>query len=204
MHHYYKEEAMLKKILVILACALPVLCASIAGTSESVARNPVVLMETSLGNVKLELFAKEAPLSVKNFLDYVNSGFYDGTVYHRVIPNFMIQGGGFTSDLMQKQTNLPIRNEADNGLKNRSGTLAMARTMVVDSATAQFFINVADNSPLNHRDKTSQGYGYAVFGKVSDGMDVVHKIAAVKTGMQKGFRDVPETPVVIRSMKVLP
>jgi peptidyl-prolyl cis-trans isomerase A (cyclophilin A) len=204
MHHYYKEEAMLKKILVILACALPVLCASIAGASESVARNPVVLMETSLGNVKLELFAKEAPLSVKNFLDYVNSGFYDGTVYHRVIPNFMIQGGGFTSDLMQKQTNLPIRNEADNGLKNRSGTLAMARTMVVDSATAQFFINVADNSPLNHRDKTSQGYGYAVFGKVSDGMDVVHKIAAVKTGMQKGFRDVPETPVVIRSMKVLP
>ena len=161
-------------------------------------------METSLGNVKLELFAKEAPISVKNFLDYVNSRFYDGTVYHRVIPNFMIQGGGFTADLKQKQTNLPIKNEADNGLKNRSGTLAMARTMVVDSATAQFFINVVDNGSLNHRDKTPQGYGYAVFGKVSEGMDVVDKIAAVKTGTQKGFRDIPETPVVIKSVKVLP
>jgi cyclophilin family peptidyl-prolyl cis-trans isomerase len=161
-------------------------------------------METSLGNVKLELFAKEAPISVKNFLNYVNSGFYDGTVYHRVIPNFMIQGGGFTADLKQKQTNSPIKNEADNGLKNRPGTLAMARTMVVDSATAQFFINVADNGSLNHRDKTPQGYGYAVFGKVSEGMDVVDKIAAVKTGTQKGFRDVPETSVVIKSMKVLP
>jgi len=164
----------------------------------------VVLMETSLGNVKLELFAKEAPISVKNFLDYVNSGFYDGTVYHRVIPNFMIQGGGFTADLKQKQTNPPIKNEADNGLKNRSGTLAMARTTVVDSATAQFFINVVDNGFLNHRDKTPQGYGYAVFGKVSEGMDVVDKIAAVKTGTQKGLRDVPETSVVIKSMKVLP
>ena len=147
---------MLKKILVILACGLPILCAGVAGAAEPAARNPVVLMETSLGNVKLELFAKEAPISVKNFLDYVNSGFYDGTVYHRVIPNFMIQGGGFTADLNQKQTNPPIKNEADNGLKNRPGTLAMARTMVVDSATAQFFINVVDNGSLNHRDKTPQ------------------------------------------------
>ncbi len=161
-------------------------------------------METSLGNVKLELFTKEAPISVRNFLGYVTGGFYDGTVYHRVIPNFMIQGGGFTADLQQKQTNPPIKNEADNGLKNRRSTLAMARTMVVDSATAQFFINVKDNGFLDHRDKTQQGYGYAVFGKVSEGMDVVDKIAAVKTGMQKGFRDVPETPVVIKSMKVLP
>jgi peptidyl-prolyl cis-trans isomerase A (cyclophilin A) len=199
----FKEETMLKKILIILACGLPILCAGFAGAAEPAARNPVVLMETSLGNVKLELFAREAPISVKNFLDYVNSGFYDGTVYHRVIPNFMIQGGGFTTDLKEKQTNPPIKNEADNGLKNRPGTLAMARTMVVNSATAQFFINVVDNGSLNHRDKTPQGYGYAVFGKVSEGMDVVNKIAAVKTGTQKGFRDVPETSVVIKSMKLI-
>jgi peptidyl-prolyl cis-trans isomerase A (cyclophilin A) len=195
---------MLKKILVILVCGLPVLGTGVAGAGEPAVRNPVVLMETSLGNVKLELFAKEAPISVKNFLDHVNSRFYDGTVYHRVIPNFMIQGGGFTADLNRKQTSPPIKNEADNGLKNRSGTLAMARTSVVDSATSQFFINVVDNDFLNHRDKTTQGYGYAVFGKVIEGMEVVDKIAAVKTGTQKGLRDIPETPVVIKSMKVLP
>jgi peptidyl-prolyl cis-trans isomerase A (cyclophilin A) len=195
---------MLKKIPIILACGLALVWAGIAGAGEPAVKNPVVLMETSLGNVKLELLTKEAPISVKNFLDYVKSGFYDGTVYHRVISNFMIQGGGFTADLNQKQTNPPIKNEADNGLKNLRGTLAMARTMVVDSATAQFFINVVDNGTLNQRDKTQQGYGYAVFGKVSEGMDVVDKIAAVRTGIQKGFRDVPETPVVIKSMKVLP
>jgi peptidyl-prolyl cis-trans isomerase A (cyclophilin A) len=195
---------MLKKTLIIMACGLALVCAGVAVAGEPAAKNPVVLMETSLGNVKLELFAKEAPISVKNFLDYVKSGFYDGTIYHRIIPNFMIQGGGFTTDLQQKQTNPPIKNEADNGLKNLRGTLAMARTMVVDSATAQFFINVVDNGTLNHRDKTQQGYGYAVFGKVSEGMDVVDKIAAVKTGILKSFRDVPETPVVIKSMKVLP
>ncbi|MFH1976978.1 MAG: peptidylprolyl isomerase [Pseudomonadota bacterium] len=161
-------------------------------------------METSLGNMKLELFAKEAPISVRNFLDYVNSGFYDGTIFHRVIPNFMIQGGGFMSDLKQKKTNPPIKNEADNGLKNLLGTLSMARTMVVDSATSQFFINVVDNVFLNHRDNTPQGYGYAVFGKVSEGMDVVNKIVAIRTGTLKGFQDVPETSVVIKSMKVLP
>jgi peptidyl-prolyl cis-trans isomerase A (cyclophilin A) len=195
---------MLKKILVILACGLPILCAGVAGAAEPAAKNPVVLMQTSLGNIKLELFAAEAPLSVKNFLDYVKNGFYDGTVYHRVIPNFMIQGGGVTADMKQKPTGTPVKNEADNGLKNLRGTIAMARTMVVDSATAQFFINVVDNGALNHRDKTQQGYGYAVFGKVIEGMDVVDKIAAVKTGMQQGFRDVPETSVVIKSMKVLP
>jgi peptidyl-prolyl cis-trans isomerase A (cyclophilin A) len=195
---------MLKKILVIMAFGLPILCAGVSGAAGQAARNPVVLMETSLGNVKLVLFAKEAPISVKNFLDYVNDGFYDGTVFHRVIPKFMIQGGGFAADLIQKKTNPPIKNEADNGLKNLRGTLAMARTMVVDSATAQFFINAVDNGSLNHRDKTQQGYGYAVFGRASEGMDVVDKIVAVRTGVQKGFRDVPETPVVIKSMKVLP
>jgi cyclophilin family peptidyl-prolyl cis-trans isomerase len=195
---------MLKNIPAILICGLTVLCAGFVCAAEPIARNPIVLMETSMGNVKLELFAKEAPISVKNFLDYVNRGFYDGAIYHRVIPNFMIQGGGFTTDLKQKQTHPPIRNEADNGLKNRAGTIAMARTMVVDSATAQFFINVADNAFLNHRNKTPQGYGYAVFGKVLEGMDVVNKIAVVKTVTQKGFQDVPEISVVIKSMKVLP
>jgi len=194
---------MLKKILVILACCLPILCTGLADTAEK-AKNPVVFMETSLGNMKLELYAKEAPISVKNFLDYVNNGFYTGTIFHRVIPNFMIQGGGFTADLKQKKTNPPIKNEADNGLKNLTGTLSMARTMAVDSATSQFFINVIDNGFLNHRDNTPQGYGYAVFGKVSEGMDVVNKIVAIRTGTQKGFQNVPETTVVIKSMKVLP
>jgi peptidyl-prolyl cis-trans isomerase A (cyclophilin A) len=195
---------MINKILVILACGLQILCADIGIGAVPAAGNPVILMETSMGNVKLELYTKEAPISTKNFLDYVHNGFYDGTVYHRVIPRFMIQGGGFTTDLKEKQTNPPIRNEADNGLKNRAGTLAMARTNVVDSATSQFFINVVDNGFLDHRDKTPQGYGYAVFGNVIDGMDVVNKIAGVKTGTQKGFRDVPETSVIIKSMKVLP
>ncbi|MBM4314890.1 MAG: peptidyl-prolyl cis-trans isomerase [Deltaproteobacteria bacterium] len=193
-----------KMFLVALVCGLAVLCPLLSGAADPTIKNPVVVMETSLGKVKLELFAAEARISVKNFLDYVREGFYDGTIYHRVIPNFMIQGGGFTADLKQKKTNPPIKNEADNGLKNSRGALAMARTAVVDSATAQFFINLVDNVPLNHRDKTQQGYGYAVFGKVSEGMDVVDKIASLKTGTQKGLRDVPETPVIIKSMKVLP
>jgi peptidyl-prolyl cis-trans isomerase A (cyclophilin A) len=199
-----KGNTMLKKILVALACGLSILHAGVSWTAEPTVKNPVVAIETSMGSVKLELFAKEAPISVKNFLDYAIAGFYDGTVYHRIIPNFMIQGGGFTADLNQKRTNPPIKNEADNGLKNLRGTVAMARTMVVDSATAQFFINVADNGFLNHRDKTQQGFGYSVFGRVAGGMDVVDKIANAKTGMQKGFRDVPETPVIIKSIKVLP
>ena len=195
---------MLKNILVSLVCGLSILCAGIAGAAEPAAGNPVVLMETSLGNIKLDLFAAEAPISVKNFLDYAASGFYDGTLYHRVIPNFMIQGGGFTPDLKQKKANAPIKNEADNGLKNLRGTIAMARTMVIDSATAQFFINVRDNDFLNHKDKTMKGYGYAVFGKVVEGMDVVDKIAAVRTGALRGFPDTPTTPVFIKSVKVLP
>jgi cyclophilin family peptidyl-prolyl cis-trans isomerase len=193
---------MLKTILVTLAGA--VLCAGIAGAAEPAAGNTFVLMETSLGSVKIELFAKEAPVSVKNFLEYVASGFYDGTIFHRVIANFMIQGGGFTPDLKEKQTSPPVKNEAANGLKNRRGTLAMARTMVVDSAAAQFFINVKDNGFLDHRDQTMQGYGYAVFGKVVEGMDVVDKIAAVRTGVRLRYPDTPLMPVVIKSMKVLP
>jgi peptidyl-prolyl cis-trans isomerase A (cyclophilin A) len=202
-HHSPKEEAMLKKILRALACGTLLACAGIAGAAETAAKNPVVLMQTSMGTIKLELFAQKAPLSVKNFLDYVAGGFYDGTVYHRVIPNFMIQGGGFTADMNQKSTVTPVKNEADNGLKNLRGTIAMARTMVIDSATAQFFINVKDNGFLNHSDKTIKGYGYAVFGKVVEGMDVVDKIAAVRTGVRKGVPDVPLMPVVIESIKVI-
>jgi peptidyl-prolyl cis-trans isomerase A (cyclophilin A) len=194
---------MLKKILRALGCGTVLVCAGIAGAAETAAKNPVVLVQTNLGTIKLELFAQEAPLSVKNFLDYTTSGFYDGTVFHRVIPNFMIQGGGFTADMAQKEANAPIKNEAGNGLKNLRGTIAMARTMVVDSATAQFFINVKDNGFLNHNDKTMKGYGYAVFGKVIEGMEVVDKIAAVRTGVLRGFPDVPLSPVVIESLKVI-
>ncbi len=193
---------MLKEILRALACGIVFAYAGIAGAAETAAKNPVVLMQTNLGTIKFELFAREAPLSVKNFLDYATSGFYDGTVFHRLIPNFMIQGGGFTADMKQKKANAPIKNEADNGLKNLRGTIAMARTMIVDSATAQFFINVKDNGFLDHSDKTMQGYGYSVFGKVIEGMAVVDKIAAVRTGVLRGFPDVPLMPVVIESIKV--
>lgn len=166
-------------------------------------KNPVILLETSMGNIKIELNPQKAPVTVKNFLDYVNSGFYNGTIFHRVIANFMIQGGGFTSEIKQKPTKSPIKNEAGNGLKNKRGTIAMARTMVVDSATAQFFINHKDNAFLDYRDSSVQGFGYAVFGAVIEGMDVVDRIAAVSTGVQKGFQDVPVTPVVIKSATVV-
>lgn len=179
------------------------LCLAGGAYAQDAGKNPIVVLETSMGTVKIELFAKEAPLSVKNFLDYASSGFYDGTIFHRVIPNFMIQGGGFTVDMNEKPTKAPVKNEAGNGLKNDRGTLAMARTNIVDSATAQFFINVIDNGFLNHRDETVRGFGYAVFGKVIDGMAVVDKIAATRTGMKNGFSDVPATPVVIKSIKVL-
>lgn len=166
-------------------------------------KNPVILIETTMGDIKLELYPEKAPITVKNFLNYVNSGFYEGTIFHRVISNFMIQGGGFTKDFHMKKTNPPIKNEANNGLKNKRGTISMARTMHIHSATAQFFINVADNDFLDHRDDSIQGFGYAVFGKVVSGMDVVDKISKVKTGNVKGFDDVPLTPVVINSIKVL-
>jgi peptidyl-prolyl cis-trans isomerase A (cyclophilin A) len=194
---------MLKKILRVIVCGMLVTCAGNAAAAETTAKNPIVLMQTNLGKIKLELFAREAPLSVKNFLDYTTGGFYDGTVFHRVIPNFMIQGGGFTADMKQKKTNAPLKNEADNGLKNLRGTIAMARTMIIDSATSQFFINVVDNAYLDHSDKTTKGYGYAVFGTVIEGMDIVDKIAAVRTGVLGGFPNVPLPPVVIESMKVI-
>lgn len=157
-----------------------------------------VIMETSEGNLEIELFADKAPISVKNFLAYVDSGFFTNTIFHRVIPRFMIQGGGFDESLRQKATKAEIKNEANNGLKNERGTLAMARTSVVDSATSQFFINIANNDFLNHG---GRDFGYAVFGKVTVGMDVVDKIAAVPTGSKNGMGDVPMKSVVIKSVK---
>jgi cyclophilin family peptidyl-prolyl cis-trans isomerase len=166
-------------------------------------KNPVVLMSTSLGDIKIELNKEKAPITVENFLGYVNDKFYDGTIFHRVIAGFMVQGGGFTSDMTQKTTKPPIKNEATNGLKNDVGTIAMARTSVVDSATAQFFINVKDNAFLNHTNTSERGFGYAVFGKVVEGMDVVRKIENVKTGNAKGMSDVPVEPVIIKSVTVV-
>jgi cyclophilin family peptidyl-prolyl cis-trans isomerase len=191
---------MLKRFVCLLLLGL---CLAGSAFAADGAKNPTLVVETSLGNVKVELFQKEAPISVENFLDYAKSGFYNGTIFHRVIPGFMIQGGGFTPDLTQKPTKGQIKNEAANGLKNERGTLAMARTNVVDSASSQFFINVSNNDFLNHREGGPQVYGYAVFGKVISGMDVVDKIAATQTGMQKGFGDVPTTPVVIKSVKIV-
>jgi len=166
--------------------------------AEKPAGNPVVVMETSEGTIRIELNADKAPISVKNFLQYVDEKFYDGTIFHRVMGTFMIQGGGFTPDMRQKATHAMIKNEAANGLANDRGTIAMARTNVVDSATAQFFINVADNRALNHN---VQGYGYAVFGRVIDGLDVVDRIRTVRTGTVGGMENVPVSPVVIKTVR---
>ncbi|HEX7031343.1 MAG TPA: peptidylprolyl isomerase [Gammaproteobacteria bacterium] len=160
--------------------------------------NTNVILETSHGEIELELFADKAPITVENFLKYVDDGFYNGTIFHRVIPDFMIQGGGFTADMSQKPTRDPIKNEADNGLSNEPYSIAMARTSVVDSATAQFFINVADNVFLDHG---SRDFGYAVFGKVVKGEDVVDKIADVATGTQAGMGDVPKKTVTITAAR---
>jgi peptidyl-prolyl cis-trans isomerase B (cyclophilin B) len=157
----------------------------------------VVKLTTNFGDITIELDAEKAPVTVKNFLDYVEKGFYDGVIFHRVINGFMIQGGGFDVNMKQKATDAPIKNEANNGLGNDKYTIAMARTSIPDSATAQFFINVADNDFLNHTSPTPSGWGYCVFGKVVSGMDVVDKIKAVKTTSRAGHQDVPVEPVVI-------
>lgn len=164
-------------------------------------KNPKVVMETSEGKIVIELWADKAPVTVKNFLRYADEEFYDGTIFHRVIGNFMIQGGGMTADMQRKHTHEPITNEAAAALKNDRGTIAMARTSEVNSATSQFFINVVDNNFLNHRDNSAHGFGYAVFGKVVDGMDVVDKIKQVKTTSVGPFRDVPAQAVVINSIR---
>jgi len=166
--------------------------------------NPMVLLSTSLGDIKVELYPDKAPVTVKNFLDYVKAGYYDNTIFHRVIPNFMIQGGGLTENMQDKREGQkpPIKNESSNGLKNETGTLAMARTSVPDSATSQFFINTKDNTFLN-KDAAQDGVGYAVFGKVVDGMDVVKKIEQVKTTTKGPHQNVPVDAVLIKSAKVL-
>jgi len=163
----------------------------------------VVEMKTTYGAIKIELDNEKAPKTVENFLSYANAGFYDGTIFHRVIDNFMIQGGGFDGDMQQKETAAAIENEADNGLKNDRGTIAMARTMDPHSATAQFFINVKDNDFLNHSGKNMQGWGYAVFGRVIDGDDVLDKIRGVETGNRAGHQDVPKESIVIEAVSVI-
>ncbi len=184
---------MLKK-LALAACSL------VFAGSLLAAENPKVLLNTSAGEIEIELEAQKAPVSVENFLAYVEAGHYDGTQFHRVIPGFMIQGGGFDAEMQQKPTRAPIKNEADNGLHNVRGTLAMARTQVRDSATSQFFINHKDNAFLDHG---SRDFGYAVFGKVVRGMEVVDKIAQVPTGNRAGHQNVPLQPVLILEAKRL-
>ena len=181
----------MKRTLISIIIVLAVAFAAIAGD------NPRIEMDTTKGKIVLELYAGKAPETVKNFLAYVDGGFYNGTIFHRVIPGFMIQGGGFTADMRQRDTRPPIDNEADNGLRNERGTIAMARTSDAHSATAQFFINTVNNDFLNHKSKSTQGWGYAVFGRVVEGMAVVDAISGVKTGTRGRFRDVPTDPILI-------
>jgi len=189
------------KYSLLLAFVLPLLCLTPGGASAQSApgANPVVVLTTTLGEIEIELDEAKAPITVKNFLQYVDDGFYDGVIFHRVINGFMIQGGGFTPSMQQKQTRAQIQNEAANGLKNLRGTLAMARTSAPHSASAQFFINHKDNAFLDYPGQ--DGWGYAVFGRVTKGMEVVDKIAAVKTGVKAGMGDVPVETVAIVSAR---
>ncbi|AGP48261.1 MULTISPECIES: peptidylprolyl isomerase [unclassified Psychrobacter] len=164
---------------------------------------PVVELDTSMGAIVIELNEEKAPKTVENFLNYVKSGHYDGTIFHRIIDGFMIQGGGMDADMNEKATNKPVENEADNGLKNDAGTIAMARTQDPHSATSQFFVNVKDNDFLNHSGKNMQGWGYTVFGKVTSGMDVIEKMRGVPTGRFGMHADVPKEPVVINSATII-
>jgi len=166
-------------------------------------QQPSVIIETNKGSITITLNQDKAPISTENFLSYVRDGFYDLTVFHRVIPNFMIQGGGFSTDMQQKGTKQQIKNEADNGLKNVRGAIAMARTQVVDSASSQFFINLIDNSFLDHQGKTPNAYGYAVFGQVTDGMEIVDAIAKVPTGNSGPHQDVPKEAVIITKATIV-
>ena len=190
-------KAIILSLLVVLGVTLA------AAAADKPAANPKVVLDTSKGKIVLELYLQKAPETVVNFLGYVDDKFYDGTIFHRVIPKFMIQGGGFLPLMKQKPVKGPIQNEADKGLKNERGTIAMARTPDPHSATAQFFINTVNNSFLNHRNKTQQGWGYTAFGRVIKGMDVVDVISAVETTRRAGFQDVPVQPVVIKSARRL-
>lgn len=164
-------------------------------------KNVQIIIDTSMGSIVAELFPSKAPATVSNLLAYIDAKFYDGTIFHRVINGFMIQGGGFTRDMLQKKTNPPVKNEADNGLKNKRGTLAMARTMIVDSATSQFFVNLVDNAYLDFKAKTDREWGYCVFGEVVEGMDVMDRIANVKTDFSGRHQNVPVEPVSINSIR---
>jgi cyclophilin family peptidyl-prolyl cis-trans isomerase len=176
-------------------------CGFIAVTALTLqAANPQVLLKTNKGDITIELFQDKAPISVKNFLSYADDKFYDGTIFHRVIKGFMVQGGGMTADMHEKSAKPPIKNEAANGLKNKRGTLAMARTPEINSATCQFFINLVDNAFLDHQSNDPEKFGYAVFGKVIAGMDVVDAIAGVATGSKGGHQDVPREPITILSV----
>lgn len=187
------------RLFSFVAFSIMLLFGSVSSTGcQTKTKNPQVLFSTSLGDITIELFADKAPLTVKNFLAYVDSGFYNGTIIHRVIPGFVIQGGGFASGMVKKETFPPIKNEADNGVKNSRGTLSMARTNDINSATSQFFVNLKDNAML---DNTPNNFGYAVFGKVTAGMEVVDKIAQVPTGNRQIYQNVPLTDVVVKSAK---
>jgi cyclophilin family peptidyl-prolyl cis-trans isomerase len=161
----------------------------------------MIRFETTLGDFSIEFFEKEAPQSVANFQKYIDDGFFDGTIFHRIVPGFVIQGGGFTEDMTQKKTHPPVKNEADNGLKNERGSLSMARTNDIHSATSQFFVNLKDNDFLDHK---RGNFGYAVFARVTDGMDVIDKIAAVETARKRGFDDVPVEAVIMKSVRRVP
>jgi peptidyl-prolyl cis-trans isomerase B (cyclophilin B) len=173
------------------------------GTNCQNKKANTVMLNTNMGKIEIELYPDKAPVSVENFLTYVKSGFYDNTIFHRVIKGFMVQGGGFDENLNKKKTKDPIVNEAGNGLKNLRGTVAYARTGVINSATSQFFINHVDNGFLDFKDSTQTGFGYVVFGAITQGMEIVEKIANVETGVKKGMRDVPTKPVIIKSAKYL-
>jgi peptidyl-prolyl cis-trans isomerase B (cyclophilin B) len=199
---YPGEEAMKPRLLAAILGLI--LTLSTAGSwAQAERRNPLVKLTTNMGEITLELYPDKAPETVANFLAYVKAGHYDGTIFHRVINGFMIQGGGFTADMSQKPTNAPVKNEADNGLKNEAYTVAMARTQDPHSASAQFFINVKNNDFLNHTAKNMQGWGYTVFGKVTAGQGVVNKIKGVATGRKGMFDDVPVETVVIEKAEVL-
>ena len=189
-----RQSLTLVAVLVLAIGAVTAGCTMADDGKPQNPNDPIVLMSTSMGDMKIELYKDKAPATVANFLSYVNEKAYDGTIFHRVIPRFMIQGGGFTPDMKQKPTKAAIKNEAGNGLKNDFGTIAMARTSDVDSATAQFFINAKDNDFLNHKDDTMQGYGYCVFGKVIEGSKVLQKIEGVQTGKKGMYDDVPVEP----------
>jgi len=192
---------MTRNILPVLFAATVVLAGTVL--AQTPAANPKVLFKTSQGDITIELYPAKAPVTVQNVLDYVEAKFYDGLIFHRVIPNFMIQCGGMDAEMHQKTGNAPIKNEAGNGLKNTRGSVAMARTNVVDSATSQFFINLKDNAFLNHKDNTPEGFGYCVFGKVVAGMEVVDAIAKVPTVNKRGHGDVPLAPITILSATVV-